>query len=285
MRKICKFIPTLSHTKAYLNIGEVFSKDLSEVQTQKERLRVSWKRWEHASCFENLAKPPSTENRKWIMFSIELFWGSIFEGEGVSHPKCKVWEKLRNKSYAFFEFMKPGFALFPPYCSGRAKSGCGGVLAVDFYDFYRQHFSRIHDLRANTNQIWFILTSSTSFGEHLNAGITCMKFGQNGRNPRPAGLGQAGRPIPHGVRCSSLVRMLMSANASQSNVVSYKMHKPRPKGLSHEKMGPPEVTRLRNKSWTILWRNAWALIDMSVQQTVDTSQIQAGRPTRGRPAP
>ena len=126
MRKICKFILTLSYTKAFLNLGEVFSKDISEIQTQIERLRVSWKRWEHASCFENLAKPPSTENRKWIMFSIELFWGSIFEGEGVSHPESKVLGKFRNKSYAFFEFMKPGFALSRPYCSGRAKSGCGG---------------------------------------------------------------------------------------------------------------------------------------------------------------
>ena len=43
--------------------------------------------------------------------------------------------KLKNKSYAFFEFMKPGFALFRPYYSGRAKSGCGGVLAVDIDDF------------------------------------------------------------------------------------------------------------------------------------------------------
>ena len=145
MRKICKFIPTLSHTKAYLNVGEVFSKNLSKIQTQNERLRVSWKRWEHASCFENLAKPPSTEKRKWIMFSIELFWGSIFEGEGDSHPESKVWGKFRNKSYAFFEFMKPGFALFRPYCSGRAKSGCGGVLAVDIDDFRRQRSAWFHE--------------------------------------------------------------------------------------------------------------------------------------------
>ena len=86
----------------------------------------------------------------------------------------------------------------------------------------------------------------------MNAGITCTKFGQNGRNLRPAGLGQADRPIPHEVSCSSLVKVLMSANARQSNVVSYKMHKPSLKGLSHDKTGPPEVTRLRNKSWTIL---------------------------------
>ena len=48
---ICNFIPTLSHTKAFPNVGVVFSKDLSVVQTQNERLRVGWKRWEHASCF------------------------------------------------------------------------------------------------------------------------------------------------------------------------------------------------------------------------------------------
>ena len=48
--------PYLEPHKTYLNIGEVFSKDFSEVHTQNERLRVSWKRWEHASCFENLAK-------------------------------------------------------------------------------------------------------------------------------------------------------------------------------------------------------------------------------------
>ena len=48
--------PYFEPHKSLLNVGEVFSKDLSEVQTQNERLRVSWKRWEHTSCFENLAK-------------------------------------------------------------------------------------------------------------------------------------------------------------------------------------------------------------------------------------
>ena len=114
--------PYFEPHKSLLNVGEVFSKDLSEVQTQNERLRVSWKRWENASCFENLAKPPSTEKRKWIMFSIELFWGSIFIGEGVSHPEFKVWGKLINKSYAFFEFMKPSFAWsFGTFLLGTSK--------------------------------------------------------------------------------------------------------------------------------------------------------------------
>ena len=137
--------PYLVPHKSFLNVGEVFSTDLSEVQTQNERQRVSRKRWEHASCFENLAKPSSIEKRKWIMFSIELFWGSIFEGEGVSYLESKVWGKLRNKSHAFFEFMKPGFALFWPYCSGRAKSGRGSVLAVDIGDFRCQRSAWFHE--------------------------------------------------------------------------------------------------------------------------------------------
>jgi len=65
---------------------------------------------------------------------------------------------------------------------------------------------------------------------------------------------QAGRPRPGrlayqpGNSGSSLVRVLMSANTSKHNVVLYKMHKPRPKGLSHDKLGPPAVTKLRTKS-------------------------------------
>ena len=97
--------------------------------------------------WKSCKKTPSTEKRKWIMLSIKLFWGSIFKDEGVSHPESKVWGKLRNNSYTFFEFMNSGLCLIrwiysDSFCSGRAKSRCGGVLAVDFYDFYRQHFSR-----------------------------------------------------------------------------------------------------------------------------------------------
>ena len=127
--------PYLVPHKSLLNVGEVFSTDLSEVQTQNERQRVSRKRWEHASCFENLAKPSSIEKRKWIMFSIELFWDQYSKVKVLATRNPRYEEKFRNKSYAFFEFMKPGFALFRPYCSGRAKSGCGVMLAVDIGDF------------------------------------------------------------------------------------------------------------------------------------------------------
>ena len=198
--------------------------------------------------FWKSCKTSKYRERKWIMFSIELFWGSIFEGEGVSHPESKVWGKFRNKSYAFFEFMKPGFALFQPYCSRRAKSGCEGLLAVDICDFRRQRSAWFLETKVIFMPNSLILTSSTSFGEYLNAGTTCMEFGQNGRKPRPAGLGQAGRPIHLGNSGSSLVRVLMSANTSQSNVVLNKMHKPRSKGLSHDKLGPPALTKLRTKS-------------------------------------
>ena len=64
-----------------------------------------------------------------------------------------------------------------------------------------------------------------------------------------AGRPRPGRPVyPPCNLGSSLVRMLMSANTSKSNVVSYKMHKPRPKGLSHDKLGPPAVSKLRTES-------------------------------------
>ena len=43
--------------------------------------------------------------------------------------------------------MKPGFTLFWPYCSGRAKFGCGGVLAVDIGDFHRQCSTWFHETK------------------------------------------------------------------------------------------------------------------------------------------
>ena len=102
------------------------------------------------------------------------------------------------------------------------------MLAVDIVDFRRQRPAWFHKIKVIIMPNSLILTSSISFGEYLNAGTTCMKFGQNGENPGwpaypPCNLG------------SSLVRVLMSANTSQSNVVLYKMHKPRLKGLSHDK--------------------------------------------------
>jgi len=85
--------------------------------------------------------------------------------------------------------------------------------------------------------------------------------------------------------CSSLVRVLMSANASQSNVVSYKIHKPRPKGLSHDKMGPHAVLQLNPKPETVYEKNMQPLINTSVDRRAEKGQAQVGRPRPGRPAP
>ena len=85
--------------------------------------------------------------------------------------------------------------------------------------------------------------------------------------------------------CSSLVRVLMCANASQSNVVSYKIHKPRPKGLSHDKMGPHAVLQLNPKPKTVYEKNMHPSINTSVNRRVEKGQSQAARPRPGRPAP
>ena len=70
------------------------------------------------------------------------------------------------------------------------------VLVVDFDDFYRQHSFGFHTF--GTMLLWFLLTltSSTSFDDYLKLGTTYANLSQNGVDPRPAGLGQAGRPTP-----------------------------------------------------------------------------------------
>jgi len=77
----------------------------------------------------------------------------------------------------------------------------------------------------------------------------------------------------------------MSANASQSNVVSYKIQKPRPKGLSHDKMGPRAVLQLNPKPETVYEENMQPLINMSVDRRAEKGQAQVGRPRLGCPAP
>ena len=67
--------------------------------------------------------------------------------------------------------------------------------------------------------------------------------------------------------------------------VLYKMHKPIPKGLSHDKLGPPTATKLRTKSQTDLRRKIQALMDTSVEQRAEGGQPQAVRPKPGRLAP
>ena len=68
----------------------------------------------------------------------------------------------------------------------------------------------------------------------------------------------------------------MNANASQSNVVSYKIHKPRPKGLSHNKMGPHAVLQLNPKPETVYEENMQPLINTSVDRRAEKGQAQPG---------
>jgi hypothetical protein len=79
--------------------------------------------------------------------------------------------------------------LIQPFCLGRAKSRCGGVLAVNFHDFYRQHLSGFHAYKAKIMPKLFILISFISFVAYLISGAHCVKFGRFGRNlGRPAAL-------------------------------------------------------------------------------------------------
>ena len=51
------------------------------------------------------------------------------------------------------------------------------MLAVNFDDFYHQHFSGFHAFKAIILPNSFTLTSSICFGEHLNAGTKGAKKG------------------------------------------------------------------------------------------------------------
>ena len=57
-----------------------------------------------------------------------------------------------------------------------------------------------------------------------------------------------GRPIHRGNSGSTLIRVLMDTYANQSNDVSGKINKPRPKGFSHDKLDPHAVTKHNTKT-------------------------------------
>jgi hypothetical protein len=79
--------------------------------------------------------------------------------------------KLRNNSDACFGFM------LDPLSKSTPCSKCGGVLAVDFHDFYHQHFSRFHTFMAIIMLKSFTLMSSTRFVVYFISGAHCMKLG------------------------------------------------------------------------------------------------------------
>ena len=59
-----------------------------------------------------------------------------------------------------------------------------------------KHSFGFQALRTIIHQFSLTLMSSMSFGALVILGTKHTKLSQNGRNPRPAGLGQAGRPTP-----------------------------------------------------------------------------------------
>ena len=43
--------------------------------------------------FKNIENLPSTTRQELVIIFIDLFWGSIGEHEGVSHPESEVWKE------------------------------------------------------------------------------------------------------------------------------------------------------------------------------------------------
>ena len=168
------------------------------------------------------------------------------------------------------------------FCSGRAKSRCEGVLVVDFDEFYHQHSFGFHTFR--TILLWFslTLTSSMSFGEYLNSGTTCMKMSRNGEIPRPAGLGQAGRPTPVKFHRVALWNMTLSTWSSLPKGASGKIHKLRSKGLNQVKLGPIPMTTQRFRTQTNLRSNVDPVSNMPEGRRPVPSQSQADRPRWSR---
>jgi hypothetical protein len=78
--------------------------------------------------------------------------------------------------------------LFPSRTTCNKASSAEAVLAVDFHNFYRQHFSGFHTFMAKIMLNLFILMSSTSFGDYLILGAHYINFGQIRRKPRPTGF-------------------------------------------------------------------------------------------------
>ena len=170
--------------------------------------------------------------------------------------------------------MNPGLCLilriyFDSFCSRQAKSRCGGVLAVVFSDFYRQHSFRFQALRTIIHQFSRTLMSSTSFGDYLISGTQHTKLSQNGRNPRPAGL-----PL-----CNLIVQILRDGpehKIKQRSSALHRYHELRLKGMHQVQLGPLSVTRQTIETQTDLRKNVQHVINMTEQQTTEASQSQAG---------
>jgi len=118
----------------------------------------------------------------------------------------------------------------------------------------------------------------------LNSGATYTKWSQIVENPRPAGLGQAGRPTTMRFDITAVWFMILSPRTSQLKGGSGKIHKLRSKGLNQVKMGSIPITNQRIETQTGLSSNVDPVNNVLERQRPEPSQSQADRPRRGRPA-
>jgi hypothetical protein len=61
--------------------------------------------------------------------------------------------------------------LFPSRTTCNKASSAEAVLAVDFHNFYRQHFSGFHTFMAKIMLNLFILMSFTSFDDYFRSSL------------------------------------------------------------------------------------------------------------------
>ena len=211
--------PSLSFTYSF---SEQFLGGLVKLRTKIEWMSDSSKKsmpWIYLKN-KNL---PSTVKQDLVIIFIDLFWKSIGEHEGVSHPGIQGMKgKLWNNSYAYLRLWTPDPAwssriFIDPFCSGRAKSRCGGVLAVDFDDFYRQHSFGFHAFR--TKLLFF--TNINKFHEFW----WVFEFRSNIYEIKPKWEeSQAGRPTTMRFDLAAVWFMILSPRTSQLKGGSGKIH-------------------------------------------------------------
>ena len=233
---------------------------------------MSWKRWKHAFCFENLAKKLQVQRKGNESCSPSSCYEDQYSKMKVLATRNPRYEEsleiilIHSLSSWILDFAWSAGSIPTLFVRDEQTLGvglCWRSISMIFTANISPEFMIWGPTQSKSE---LLLTSSTSFGEHLNAGITCMKFGQNGRNPRPAGLYPMEFDAHLWSECS------LFANASQSNAVSYKIHKPRPKGLSHDKMGPHAVLQLNPKPETVYEKNMQPLMNTSVDRRTEKWQ-------------
>ena len=118
----------------------------------------------------------------------------------------------------------------------------------------------------------------------MNSGATLTKLSQNGKNPKPADLGQADRPTTVRFDLAVVWFMILSTKTSQLKGGSSKIHKLRSKGLNQVKMGSILITNQRIKTQPDLRSSVHLVNNVPERKRAKPCQSQADRPRRGRPA-